>query len=94
MPPGTSWIDPGGADHFGLQTLPYGIAVREGISSVVSRIGDTVLDLAAIARTLAPELERLLDRPTLNPLMAAGPDAWVPVRAALGEWVADRKSVV
>jgi fumarylacetoacetase len=56
---------------------------------VGARRGEEVLDLAAVAKG---PLRELLAAPTLNPLMAAGPEAWAAARAiedapahALGE---------
>jgi fumarylacetoacetase len=55
-------------------TLAYGV-LRGG--GVVARVGDRVLDL----RPLDP----ILDAPSLNALMAAGPEVWRQVRGRLDE---------
>lgn len=73
----------------GPETLPYGVADLSGRAVVVSRIGDQVIDLAAVAQQLAPELVGWLDHSSLNPLMGAGKQVWDAVRTSLTEWVTD-----
>ena len=68
------------SDGFGLDHLPYGVFVTEGSAPRVGvRYGDKVVDVA----TVRPEL----DRPSLNPFMALGPDAWAETRAQITELV-------
>jgi fumarylacetoacetase len=55
-------------------TLAYGV-LRGG--GVVARVGGRVLDLRA--------LDPILDTPSLNALMAAGPEVWRQVRGRLDE---------
>ena len=56
-------------------TLPLGIFSPPGEAPRVgARSGDRVLDLAAVGPAL-------LSAPSLNGLMAAGPEAWAAVRA-------------
>jgi fumarylacetoacetase len=74
---------------WGVQTLAYGVADLPGGPRVVVRIGEQALDVAAVARTLAPDLAALLDAPTLNPLMAAGPATWQRARAGITAWLTD-----
>jgi fumarylacetoacetase len=64
---------------FGVENLPYGVAG----SRVVVPLGDRALDLETMVVTLAPELSRLVSEPSLDRLLAAGPDAWAEVRATL-----------
>ncbi len=60
---------------FGTDHLPYGIfSVDGGSRRVGVRLGDEVLDLAAL--TDRPELAA----PSLNPLMALGPQVWRETR--------------
>lgn len=74
--------DPVGADGFGIDHLPYGIFSRDTQPGAVGvRFGDRVLDAAAAL----PRWRELLARPTLNPLMAAGPQVWAQVRADISE---------
>jgi len=68
------------SDGFGLDHLPYGVFVTEGSAPRVGvRYGDKVVDVA----TVRPEL----DRPSLSPFMALGPDAWAETRAQITELV-------
>src|SRR5204863_5223853 len=56
--------------------LPYGVYSTEGSAPRVGvRYGDSVVDVA----TVRPEL----DRPSLNPFMGLGPDAWAESRAEI-----------
>ena len=80
---------------FGPHNLPYGIFSLPGDPAapdhrrVGVRIHDRVLDAAAAARALDGDAETvdLLDRATLNPLMAAGRPVWERVRRDLTRWV-------
>ncbi|MFJ4711337.1 fumarylacetoacetase [Streptomyces sp. NPDC088785] len=75
---------------FGPHTLPYGVFSRAGESPRVGvRLGDHVLDAGAAADALGSPHGPLLDRATLNPLLAAGRPAWADVRRAVTEWVTD-----
>ncbi|MFF1418330.1 fumarylacetoacetase [Streptomyces sp. NPDC058220] len=83
-------LEPAEGDPFGPHNLPYGVFStgdepdrrRLGV-----RIGDQVLDAGAAAHALGSPYAALLDRPSLNPLMAAGRTAWRDVRRALTAWV-------
>ena len=60
----------------GLDALPYGVFVtgdRPHDPRVGVRIGHGVLDLSAAAAYVLPQRALLLQGPTLDPLMAAGP---------------------
>jgi fumarylacetoacetase len=64
------------SEGYGLDHLPYGVFSADAMSPRVGvRYGDSVVDVA----TVRPEL----DRPTLNELMALGPDAWSETRAEI-----------
>ena len=81
-----TWIDDPAfaADKpFGPQTLPYGV-VAEGVAV---RVGDRALPLAPIAASFADDLRPLVTAPTLDPLLAAGRQAWSRLRARLRELV-------
>ena len=70
---------------FGPEHLPYGVFRRAGESPRVgARLGDGVLDLAALA-TDGPldEDPALFAQPSLNAFMAAGRETWARVREAL-----------
>jgi fumarylacetoacetase len=52
-------------------------------------IGDYILDLAAAAHATGSPFAELVNGPVLNPLMAAGPQAWKEVRGAVTSWLSD-----
>jgi fumarylacetoacetase len=60
-------------------------SVDDEPARVGARIGEHVLDLAPLAAEDSLGASALLGEPTLNPLMAAGPEVWAEVRA----WVLD-----
>ncbi|MFJ8112577.1 fumarylacetoacetase [Streptomyces sp. NPDC096132] len=76
-------------DPFGPHNLPYGVFSLSGSAerTVGVRLGDHVLDAGAAARALGSPHAPLLARPTLNPLLAAGPTTWSEVRRTLTEGV-------
>ncbi|MEK9521346.1 fumarylacetoacetase [Streptomyces sp. adm13(2018)] len=77
-------------DPFGPHNLPYGVfstADEPGRRRLGVRIGGHVLDAGAAAHALGSPYAALLDRPSLNPLLAAGRTAWRDVRRALTAWV-------
>lgn len=99
MPEQNSPLEPAEGDPFGPHNLPYGVfstADEPERRRLGVRIGDQVLDAGAAARALGSPYEKLLARPSLGPLMAAGRTAWRDVRRALTAWVtvpAHRKDV-
>ncbi|MGP4109852.1 fumarylacetoacetase [Streptomyces sp. 4N509B] len=77
---------------FGPQTLPYGSFTTPGRPEprLGVRVGDErVLDLTAAAEPLLPEHAPLLEEGTLDRLLAAGPETWARVRAAVTEWLTE-----
>jgi fumarylacetoacetase len=70
---------------FGPEHLPYGVFRRAGEPPRVgARLGDGILDLAALAADgLLDEDPALFEQPSLNAFLAAGPETWASVRAAL-----------
>jgi fumarylacetoacetase len=70
---------------FGPEHLPYGVFRRAGEPPRVgARLGDGILDLAALAADgLLDEDPALFEQPSLNALLAAGPETWASVRTAL-----------
>jgi fumarylacetoacetase len=70
---------------FGPEHLPYGVFRRAGGSPRVgARLGDGVLDLAALAGDgPLDEDPALFAQPSLNAFMAAGRETWARVREAL-----------
>jgi fumarylacetoacetase len=80
----------------GPELLPYGVFRTHGSAPRVgARLGDSVLDLAALAAagTLDEDPE-LFARPSLNAFMAAGPATWGRVRAALTALASGRDAEV
>lgn len=74
---------------FPVQNLPYGVfsARDDDRRRIGVAIGDHILDVGPVARALDLPFAGLLDRPTLNPLMAAGPGTWRAVRSAITSWL-------
>ena len=70
---------------FGPEHLPYGVFRRAGEAPRVgARLGDGVLDLAALAADgPLDEDPALFAQPSLNAFMAAGRETWARVREAL-----------
>ncbi|QUG99512.1 fumarylacetoacetate hydrolase family protein [Saccharopolyspora erythraea] len=85
-----SWIeDPEFAldKPFGPQTLPYGVLVTSAGPVVSVRVGRHALPLRRIAGSLGPRLPELVDRDSLDPLLAAGRESWSELRERLTEIV-------
>jgi fumarylacetoacetase len=81
----TTWLDIP-ADHpFGIDTLPYGVFSTGSDPRVGVRVGDLVLDLAAVD----PEREPVWTAASLNPLLARGRGAWTAARARVVELLTD-----
>ncbi|HEY0637205.1 MAG TPA: fumarylacetoacetase [Pseudonocardiaceae bacterium] len=88
-----SWIaDPAFAPDrpFGPHTLPYGVfsAGNEGFRAIGVRVGDSVLDVSALAAAGALPYADLLSGGSLDPFLAAGRLQWTAVREALLDLVA------
>ena len=75
----SSWLPLPANTGFGPDTLPYGVVG----SRVVVPLGDQLLDLATALARVDGTLARLVDRPTLDPLLAAGRPTWDAVRTTL-----------
>ncbi|MEU3352725.1 fumarylacetoacetate hydrolase family protein [Streptomyces sp. NPDC037389] len=77
-------------DPFGADTLPYGVFTTADAPDrprIGVRYGAYVLDAAAAAAAHGSAYAGLLDKPTLNPLLAAGRPTWQAVRAELRGWL-------
>jgi fumarylacetoacetase len=86
-----SWLDIAADDPFGVHNLPYGaFDPGDGSSRLGARIGDRVLDLAALERTGLVEARGTLQHATLNPFMALGRPYWKAVRDRLTELLTDQ----
>ena len=83
-----SWVDGAKGSGFDINHLPYGVFEHGGRTRVGVRIGDFVMDAAAVAAYGGdpgdgPHLAEVWGRPTLNDFMALGPEAWRIAR----EWL-------
>jgi len=74
-----TWLPLPAGTGFGVDNLPYGVVGGR----VVVPVGDDLLDLAAALAPVQARLAGLVDRPSLDPLLAAGPATWAAVRGAL-----------
>jgi fumarylacetoacetase len=85
-----SFVQVGRDSHFPIQNLPFGVFTTPANYSprVGVAIGDQVLDLSLLEQEGLLDIvpgERLFNRPTLNPFIERGPDAWRRARAAISE---------
>ncbi len=78
--PSSSSPSPGGVPHH--PPPQTGRARRAGVA-----IGDSVLDVAAVADDLRLTVRDLFTEPVLNRFLAAGPAAWREVRGRITEWL-------
>ena len=90
----TSWVDGASGSAYDVDNLPYGIfSTADGPARVGVRIGDQVLDAAAVAaigrESMAPgdgpDLMPLWQQRSLNAFLAAGRPVWDAARAWLVE---------
>jgi fumarylacetoacetase len=82
----TSWVPGAAGGPYDVTNLPYGVFSRAGDAARVGvRIGGHVLDLAAAERAGLVDGGGTLSAPSLNPLMAAGPERWRGLRARIGD---------
>jgi fumarylacetoacetase len=79
---------------FGIDNLPYGAVSRAGgAPELAVRFGDGVALLAPFERA-AGLPEGTLAGPTLNPLLALGPDAWAALRGTLQERLESQSELI
>jgi fumarylacetoacetase len=85
-----TWVEDAAGSAYDVDNLPYAVfALADEPPRVGTRIGDRVLDLAAAARATRPDLVPLLDAPSLDALLAAGPATWADVRGWAGDLLLD-----
>ncbi|MFP8959845.1 fumarylacetoacetase [Streptomyces nanhaiensis] len=75
---------------FGPDNLPYCVFTTEDdpdLPRIGVRYGDYVLDAGSAADAYGSPHTGLLQKPNLNPLMAAGRPVWQAVRAELRSWL-------
>jgi fumarylacetoacetase len=83
-----SWVPVAPDSDFPIQNLPFGLFALGAQARIGVAIGEQILDCAAVARAgllencCEPEL---LTAVLLNPLLAAGPSTWTPLRRRLSE---------
>lgn len=85
----TSWVPGADASPFNLQALPYGVLDAGDGPFVAVRIGDQALNLTAAFAAHEPELADLVAEPSLDALMAAGPEQWRRVRVRVATWLGE-----
>ena len=83
-----SWVPVPADSDFPIQNLPFGVFVHGGMPRIGVAIGEQVADCHAIAEACFFEgccEPELLQAAVLNPLLAAGPSAWTPLRERLSQ---------
>ncbi|HEY6746368.1 MAG TPA: fumarylacetoacetate hydrolase family protein [Mycobacteriales bacterium] len=74
-----SWLAVPADSGFGVGNLPYGVVGGR----VVVPLGDGLLDLATMLGAVDPDLAGRVQGPSLDRLLASGPDTWAAVRGTL-----------
>lgn len=73
---------------FGTANLPYASVTVDGRAYLATRLGDRVIDIAALADAVggvAPDVVRAVSAQNLDGVLSGGPDVWRPLRAWLIE---------
>ncbi|MHB8452528.1 MAG: fumarylacetoacetase [Mycobacteriales bacterium] len=89
-----SWVAVPDGSSFPIENLPYGVFTARdpaGPPRVGVAIGEQVLDLTGLAAAERAGWAPSVGGPTLNPLLAAGPETWREVRRWVGERLRDPK---
>ncbi len=86
----STWVEGAAGSAYDVDNLPYGVfSDGEDAARVGARIGDFVVDLAAIAAGAAPwegsasGLAGLFGEPSLDGFLASGPETWAETRSWL-----------
>jgi len=79
------WVEVEPDSHFPLDNLPYGVSA----GGVVVAIGSSVLQAGVAAGAVGSSYADVLSSPSLNPLLALGPQGWAAVRGEVQAWLAD-----
>ena len=83
-----TWVPGAEGSLWDVDNLPYGVFAHGSAGPTVgARIGDQVVDLAAVFQ--GDDLAQLFDNDTLNPLMAAGPVTWARARTRIVDALTD-----
>jgi fumarylacetoacetase len=87
----TTWLPVPADSEFGIANLPYGVVEWPGHQRprVAVPIGDAVLDLAGALERIDGDLAFLVRGPSLDHLLAEGPEAWAAMRATLVHLLTD-----
>ncbi len=87
----TTWLPVPTDSGFGIANLPYGVVEWPGHQRprVAVPIGDAVLDLAGALERIDGDLAFLVRGPSLDHLLAEGPEAWAALRATLVHLLSD-----
>lgn len=88
-----SWVQSANTPNceFPIQNLPYGVfTTKDGAPRVGVAIGDSILDLSALADAGLLQCEPgVFANPRLNDFIALGPEAWKNMRAQLSALLAE-----
>jgi fumarylacetoacetase len=88
-----SWTPPPPDADYSLDSLPYGVlAPDDEPPRVVTRVGDDVIDLEALASARNRDLVDVFAADSLNPLMALGPAGWTEARTWLRSTLEDESA--
>jgi fumarylacetoacetase len=87
-----TWLGLAADDPFGVQTLPYGSIVHDTAPPQPAvRIGELALPLRPATERLRPDLASYFQGPTLDTILAAGPQVWADVRGVVTRWLSDER---
>jgi fumarylacetoacetase len=94
-----SWIDVDKNSDFPIQNIPFGIFRKNGTGPrAATRLGDTVVDLYALAKHKALEGlgidPEVFNRPTLNDFIALGKPTWQALRDKLSEIFEENNPII
>jgi fumarylacetoacetase len=79
-----SFIDIAPDSHFPLENLPFGVfKPRRGDARVGVAVGENVVDLSVLEKSLLPEVATAARQPSLNAFLALGRPAWKETRETL-----------
>jgi fumarylacetoacetase len=85
-----SWVNGADGSRYGVENLPYGaFSQARSAPRIGVRIGDFVLDLAAVEERGFIDSSNTMRRSTLNAFMALGRPAWDALRARIIELLTD-----
>ncbi len=84
-----SWIEHAATSGFPLENIPFGVARIRECTAVVTRIGDTIIDLQALAQhgylNVNADVRETLSHDSLNSFMELGKEVMRDVRAQVAK---------